>query len=150
MLGGAEARGAVVAQRALHRELLLRPGVLNIQRGRRRAIGSLEVRQPVGELVRHAVLEAIDELRIVGYRRDVGNQVRALIADFHAVRTGHIGGRRAPVVRIPVIVLIRGQAAIGEIRAVVGDRRLLRHRDQIEDAVGRQLAGPARVPVGKA
>ena len=65
VLRRAEAPGAVVAQRALQRQPAARPLVLDVQRRRRRAVRLVPLRQPERELIRHALVEPVGQLRLV-------------------------------------------------------------------------------------
>ncbi len=144
----AEARGAVVAQRALQRQPAARPAILDVRRRRRRAIRLVPLGQPERELIRHALVETVGDLRIGHEEPPVDDDVRALVTDLQVVRPGDVRRRRAPVVWIRVIGIRGGDSAIDEVRPRrilqprrrIDRRRLLGHRDQIEDPVGRNLA----------
>ena len=76
----------------------------------------------------------------------VRRRVLPLVPDLHAVGAGHVG-EGAPIgVQRDVLDTKAVDAAVGEVGIVAVDRRLLRHRGLVEDAVRR---GRARAAVGR-
>ncbi len=143
----------------VERQLADRPLILHEQGRRGRAIVLLPSRRDV---VRHAgraqaasvrhharssrwcvCVERVTEQRVVGDAPLQRLLVGALIAELDVVRAGHVRGRRAPVVRIGVVVgpseaeRIEG-ATIREVRRMALNRCDLGHGNQV-DSIRRRL-----------
>ena len=116
LLGRRVARGPVVAQGTLQRHPAAGPAVLGEEAGNVRDRPPAEIRQPVRHRVRHALVEAVFELRLIGDRLIELIQPVALIADFHAVRAGHVGGRRLPAIGLADRPAPRPDTAVHVVR----------------------------------
>ena len=157
-VGRAVAPRAIVAERARERQPSPGPRVLHVEGGDLRVIGLLPVRQAERVRVRHAEVEAILHERLGCHDLRLGDEPASLIPDLHVVRAGHVRRRGAPVVRVAVVVVVGRDRAVHIVRARriadagsrIDRRRLLRHRDQVEDPVRRQLARAARMVVREA
>ena len=89
----------VEPKRALQRQPAERPLLLGIDSVEGRARIALIGGDVLRQLVRHAVVQPIGELLVVGVPDLVVGQVVALVSDLEAVRAGDEGGRRPPVPR---------------------------------------------------
>ena len=145
---GEEAPRMLVAQRALQRQPVAGPLILHVERVVARAVGLLPFRDALRDLVGHAGVEAVLQPVRREVAEDVGHFVGALIADFHAVRAGHVGERRAPHVVRLVVVVQPGVAVVDHVgHGHAACQAPLLHRDErlVVERAGRR----GRVPVAQ-
>ena len=137
---GKIASGIVEPKRALDRHAAERPLFLRVERVEPHAGFLLEGVDVLGQLVRHAVVDAeVQELRVrIG--EAVGDLMFGLIAHLQALPAGHVGGGAAPT-QHPLKAVPEESGAVGQVRDIAvaraGHRALLGHPHE----TGQRAAG---------